>query len=256
MLNLIKADLYRITKGKTLWITLGIVVLYTVILGVTGSSGSIGVGERPAEIEIMLSGSALQRAAMMNGDILFYSFLPIIIIVSASDFTTSTVKNVLSTGISRTKYYFSKFILALVLSSILILIYVTIPSIAGTLRYGYGNALSLSQYLDILSIQLPIYIAVISIGIFISISCRKTAHLNAIYISGFIAFPLILMILESINSKLHFLSKYDLVSKLRISAISEIVSKNDILSAITFSLCVIIVTTVSGITLFRRSEIK
>lgn len=260
MLNLIKAELYRIFRSKALWITLIVLIAFLTINGLTGAVGTMGTFNE--DVDAMrettngLKGSLVQLYQMATGDNLFYFFLPILVAVIATDFTNGTVRNVLARGSSRTKYYLSKLILSILLCSIFIIIYETYPLAIGTIRYGLGDYFNIFNYWRILLTQIPIYLAVVSLGTFIALTVKKTATLNAIYIPIFVVTQLIIATLIGFNDKFKWLIDYELSLGIRKYVFTETITNNNIISAFTLGISVIIITTVLGIILFRKSEIK
>ena len=130
MINLMKADIYRIFRGKGLYITIGFMLLLW-FLQSFGMMESIGISsesmESPDVIVSKLTGSAVPLIMMRANDNLLYILLPIIIFIASVDFSSGTVKNILINGISRTKYYFSKLILAMLFCSIMLFSCIVIP---------------------------------------------------------------------------------------------------------------------------------
>ena len=257
MLNLIRADLYRILRSKALWITFSVLVVFVVASGMTGVIGTIGMYNSALEdLNTLKSGSMLQLGQMAAGDDLFYFFLPILVVVVTTDFTNGTVKNTLGKGCSRVTYYCSKLILSMVVCSVFVVMFNTFPLLVGTLLYGLGDYFETYNYFRILATQIPLYLAVVSLGCFIALTVKKTASLNAIYIPMFIVAQIVITILVNLNSKFIALMDFELSMGVRKYALVETITNNDILAKWGLGIIVIVITTVLGIILFRRSEIK
>lgn len=63
MLNLIKADMYRTIRSKAFWITFIVLISYLILVGLTGSVGTIGVATSVNEREylsLLDSGTGMQ----------------------------------------------------------------------------------------------------------------------------------------------------------------------------------------------------
>ena len=261
MFNLIKADIYRILRGKALWVTFGLLLTHSVFVGITGAIGTVGIStEETFEIAEMVaevtSGSSIQLGNMSTGDLLFYFILPIIVMVVSVDFSNGAIRNVLSRGVSRVEYYLSKLLLAMLLSSFLMLLFLTMPMIVGTVFHGFGNVFETYSYFRIVLTQLPVYYAVVSIGTFIALTLKKTAVLNAVYIPMFIVAQIILSIIMYNSNSFDFLANYELGLLLSKYVGVEVITNSNILSTFIYTICVIIGTTGLGIFLFNKSEIK
>ncbi|MDR0978938.1 MAG: ABC transporter permease subunit, partial [Lachnospiraceae bacterium] len=174
MLNLMKADVYRVFKGKAFWITLLVLLVFLVMNALTGTIGTMGMNNESLsnlmKTEPDLNGSLTQLYQMATADNLFYFFLPIIVAVITTDFVSGTARNVLAQGVSRTKYYLSKLLLVGLLSSTFIIIYETLPFAIATIKFGVGNYFDTFNFWRILLTQIPIYLAVISIGTLIALT--------------------------------------------------------------------------------------
>ena len=257
MLNIMKADLYRCVRGKAFWITLVVLVLFLVVMGISATVGTMGLAN--AAIEDMPSikaGSWIQLSQMATADNLFYFFLPIFAAVISTDFTHGTVKNVLSKGCSRTTYYLAKLFLSLIVCCVLIVVYETVPFLVGTALYGVGDYFKTYNPGTILLTQIPIYFAVVSLGCFIALSVKKTAVLNSVYISMFIVTQILIITLVNFFSFFGKLAEFELGMAIRKFVFVENITTLDILSNSILAIIVILVTTIAGIILFRKSEIK
>jgi len=114
MIRLMRADMYRIFRGKGIYITLGLMLLLvSLTIFVFRSAIQTGVVVAPEDmdsampvVEEVISGSVAAQMALGSMDAMaYYFFLPLIIIVAMAAFTSGAVKNELSTGISRTRFY-------------------------------------------------------------------------------------------------------------------------------------------------------
>ncbi|MFR3287206.1 MAG: hypothetical protein ACLTQU_07885 [Enterococcus casseliflavus] len=95
MLNFIRADLYRLSKSKSFWITEGIILLL-VILAVV-SNGDVGVTlgdstQTTGSLAEMTGFLAIQTS--LSSMLLYYS-LPLVMQVLGSEYTKGTMKNTL-----------------------------------------------------------------------------------------------------------------------------------------------------------------
>ncbi|HAB66076.1 MAG TPA: hypothetical protein DCE23_01785, partial [Firmicutes bacterium] len=143
MLNMIKSDMYRILKGKGFYAAIILVLMICFTSAISMSGGFIGISTStsftPEERELYNkldetknikeyrevmkeNGSfALDKEVIGQNTNLYYVFIIIVVIVLTSDFSNKTVKNTISSSISRKKYYLSKVILIFALCTFIIL---------------------------------------------------------------------------------------------------------------------------------------
>jgi ABC-type transport system involved in multi-copper enzyme maturation permease subunit len=135
MLNIIRADLYRVFREKAVYITFGIFAGFISLFRIVELIGiNVGFGIVNAESTILTNdfdGMIAPFAMMILMDFLVYFLLSVIIVVVSSDFSSNAVRNVLAGGVSRTKYYISKLITAIGFCVILACSSIIVPSVIG-----------------------------------------------------------------------------------------------------------------------------
>ena len=273
MLNIIKADMYRIFRGKGFYIT--IILLFVTIALQTAVSSKAAVGiynTEEAEIdtieefteEVLLApekfkGNTAAFEMMENTDTLLYFLLPFIIFIAAADFSTDTVKNVLSNGVPRVKYYLSKLILSCAFCLLFLLLNIIVPIVTATVLRGFGGEFNVDFILRLLrpfAAQLFMCLSVTCVGIFLVFATKRTAAVNGAYISFCLLPMLIMYILFMLNNKLEFLFKYDVISNIRMLVHIDVADSADIIRAFAVGAFYILASTIGGIAIFKRSEIK
>jgi ABC-type transport system involved in multi-copper enzyme maturation permease subunit len=257
MLNIMRSDLYRITKGKCLYITLIIFLTLTVIQAVF--PGRVFWGLKPlVNIPAELDGMHSHLAVMVSADNIIYIMLSIIFVLAATDFSSGAVKNTLSSGVSRTKLYLSKLMLGSLICIIMYASAIFLSTLAVTLITGFGGTFSFAYMLSVLipfAAQLVMLIGVISIGISIIFITKKGAALNAIYLSFFIGITTIIVLIARATGY-EFLVKYDFVLNLQSLADVENMAAVDIFRALVIGMAFTVICTSIGILAFKKSEIK
>lgn len=138
MLNFIRADLYRLSKSKSFWITEGIILLL-VILAVV-SNGDVGVTlgdstQTTGSLAEMTGFLAIQTS--LSSMLLYYS-LPLVMQVLGSEYTKGTMKNIITVGVSKSAYLFGKFLVYALVLVLQILAICLVSFIAGTIIGGVG----------------------------------------------------------------------------------------------------------------------
>ena len=283
MLNIIRADMYRIMRGKALYITLAVLLVLNLIMIIslnafqTGAmdvdqASGIGVG-----IEIGVQDEAALAAAMeelqainLNGvhvpnllaasmENLVWFLLPIIVVVAAAIFSHGTVKNDIAWGICRVKLYFSKLLLSSALSVVLLIFYIGSGMLIATIINGFGGPAPAGHWVNLLQVlgaQLFMLIAMVSIGVFLTFTTKRTAAVNGIFIAFALAPPLIISLLEFANPNFSRLFNFDMLSNIMRLANLHYLTTRELMYAFGLGAFYLLATTIGGIVLFRRTEIK
>ena len=210
MNNLIKADLYRTKKYKSLYVV-AIVCFVFVLLSALLYRGidfvaqnmidtSVPMGDASAgDVSQMLSqtfgsGTALSTAIeILKSDTLIYSLIAIFIVVSALEFSSGTIKNSLTYGIKRKDIYFSKLITSIIYTLFYYIVFFVSAILCSMLVYW--QTIPMDSILDLLFIglkQLPIYIGIIAAGHCFVFMTQSTVGSVALYIVSFMIFNTIL----------------------------------------------------------------
>lgn len=220
MLNIIKSDIFRIIRGKTLYIAL-IVMIAMVIMSLIGmSAGRIGIVMSNSELgtEENIQNSELEERIKNTSSLietrkivkeygefeldkeivganinLYYIFIAIVFIVICVDLADSTVKNTLSSAISRKKYYLAKLIECLLLGTVFILINNYGIYFLNIVINGSKFSSDFVEFTKLTIIQLPILYGLISALVCIAFVVKKKSIYNGISIPLIMGIQLILM---------------------------------------------------------------
>jgi len=118
MMNIIRADVYRIFRGWGVWVVFGIAALLPAAMIIASYlSGEL--------TEFVYDAPAFSAAEGMSVLMLFLVFLavPVFTITAGPVFQDKTVKNEVSWGVSRTTLYLSRMIVAAVWCVLIVLVY-------------------------------------------------------------------------------------------------------------------------------------
>jgi ABC-2 type transport system permease protein len=263
MRNIIKADLYRIFRGMGVYIAF--TVLLIVIIAQVAEAGIIGIAIGPVYDGYMTGRNAPILIASYS-DNLVYFLLAFIVFITSADFKNGAVKNLLSCGVSRTKYYFAKLVLVAVVSAVLMLFFFVTAIVTATIFNGFGESVDAEYFITIAEIYLPqlyLLFAFGCVGTFLIFTIKNTAALNTIYI----AFTIVPMMVLSMASTVdRTLIDYDLIFNMKWFAIDKVYPIVGIESlnppatnlprALILGGAWILTSTVGGILLFKKAEIK
>ena len=279
MLNIIKSDLYRVFKGKSIYVAIIIILILASVSCFSMSPGHIGVNtsfeEQPLiedeEIlnkvyetdsiletrELMKEYGAypLDKAQLGANANLYYFFIIIVVIVLVTDLSNSTAKNTLSSAISRKKYYMSKLITCIGLGTFLVLVNNYGSYLINLIMNGKEFSAGFFEIIKLTIVQLPILYGIISMLVCIGFCFRKTGTFNSITIPLIIVMQLFIMGCSSLfhldaNNILNYEFQY-IISNLITNP-----SNTYILKTLILAVFYIVIFNVIGYSVFKKTEIK
>ena len=270
MMNIIRADIYRIFRGKGIYITFAVMLLLVFfsvfIFNSMPQTGIIIASEAVEDVNEMIlpempvmTGATAATLVFSSMEFMAYFFLPLIIIVAMAMFSTGAIKNELSTGLSRIKLYFSKFLLSFILCVVLMLSFVLLTILSATILngvgyWGEGLLLDIIKMLGALTL---LALAFNSVGMFLCFVTKRTAAVNGIYIALLFVPSIIVLMLSMAFPNILEILNYDLFNQFTVfsQAVLE-PSAADITRSVAVCLAFILVPTIAGVSLFRKAEIK
>ncbi len=219
MINILKSDLYRAVRSKGFYIALVFVLIVSVFSAAIMQPGIIfSAGLQQSDIyecldipesELAKFSISETRDYLIHNDRYFlerdyfsqsmniyYMFIIMTVIVIASDFSNGSVKNTLSSAISRRKYYISKVGLTVILCMLLMLLNAVSIHLCMRIFNNGANILSFAELMKIYVLQLPVVLALASVLSGLAFVFRKTAALNGVSIPLIFCFQLILEIFK------------------------------------------------------------
>lgn len=284
MINMIKADCYRISKSIAMYIGIMIMLLmigtsiYTVQ---PGSIGMVSVGDvstmQTSGIEtafgnitleemqtmgisdfraimLKIEGYELDRDILAQNMNLYYVFIFVAALAIAADFSNSRIKNTLSSAISRNKYFASKLIFVTAVCLIIFFMNTYITYFANIIFNGSKLSAGIGNVTKASLMQLPAVLALISILNGLAFMLKKPSLFNTVVIPFVMVFQLLLSLavkLFNINEKY---IDYELQIMLGKLAYDPSVSY----TVHSYIVCAVIITvfTLLGYLSFRKAEIK
>ncbi len=281
MLNIIKSDLYRILRGKAIYICCLVIIAMFSLSAYELSPGNVGmttnnmdeVGIRSQILseedqeEFYKTESIkevrefmkkfpykLDKAILGSNANLYYIFIVIVVIVLSTDFSNSTVKNTISSSISRKKYYMSKLITILIITTGLIFFNTYGTYIVNLMMNGKAFCSNLWEITKVTLYQLPLMYGIISMLVCISALTRKTAIFNTITIPFIIVFQLLLMSAVSlfkISKNIYIWEFQAALSKLAGSPANDY-----IIECVILGIAYIVIFNIIGYQAIKKAEIK
>ena len=291
MINMLRADLYRLLRSKGFYIAVFILLLiigvsiYMVEPGHVGMAGTVGeisyetdldiqnvsnkeyvmnemsYKERQElsasqfrEIMLKVEGYELDRNILAVNMNLYYIFIFFAVIILTADFSGSSVKNTLSSAISRNKYYFTKLCFISLCCIVVFFLNTYIAYFANILFNGRKLASSLETVTKISLLQLPAMLALASILTGIGFMVKRTAIFNTVAIPLILVFQMVLSLAASIFKIKDEYLYYEF--QIMIGKLANDPSNSFILHSCLVCIAVIIVFNLLGYLSFIKAEIK
>lgn len=280
MINMIKADLYRVFRGKGIYLAIllavimassSIYVMQPGYIGLTSSDTISGDSMVDDETGLELSatnsisktrkilketsGYPLDSAIIGTNVNLYYMFIIIVVGVLVTDLSHSTAKNTLSSAISKKKYYLSKLFTCCLLCIGLVLLNNYGTYIFNRLINGAKFSSGIEKITKYTLVQLPIMCGIISLLLCMAFLLRKTAAFNAVSIPFVMAAQIVIMGVSALFSiKSNHIMEYEY--QFMLSNLVTDTSFSYIMKSITLAIIYIVVFNILGYNVFRKSEIK
>ena len=280
MLNIIKSDLFRVVKGKGIYIAI-FMMIFMITMSIIGMSpGYIGISSnivetsnestKTEEMEERIynaktlkeerqiikeyGGFELDKQIIGANCNLYYIFIVIVFVVICVDLSDSTAKNTLSSAISRKKYYLSKLVTSLLLGTIIILLNNYCMYFLNIIINGKEFSSNFMEFTKLTVIQFPILYGIISILVCISFTSKKKSLYNGISIPLLMIVQLILLGMISllkIDPSIMEFEVQNILSNIVINQESKYIIRAFIMGTIyTLGFNII------GYYLFKKTEIK
>lgn len=248
MLNYIKAELYRNFNRVYYWsfviIISALALLFNTVMVATPSTMDVN--------QLMFIGIQLINLPI-------FLVLMMVDIVTSEENKNSTLRNVVSFGMSRNKIILSKIITTIILSTIAAVIILTVFLGSGAILFGFGKDFSLYMVKDFslrLLVALPLWIGAISVGTFLGILFKNNTLSSFIYFGMFSITGNIIRLLSLIVSqKLMYIHKFLItinLSKIKV----DTVTSYDLSFAALVGVGFTIVFTILSMVYFNKKEVK
>ncbi len=246
MLNYIKAELYKDLNRLSYKITILILVLLSVTANVLFTGPKV---------------TALESMYMAMNCLPAVVFLIMMYIDVTEELKDKTLRNTLTSGLSREKLYISKLIIPIIISFITC-IFILVFFVGSTLLFLKSGNLSsaiLTNLLLRLLCAIPLYIAAISFGVLLSFILKNQYAFAYTYIGIFALMGTFIKLLCAFVSN-KFYGIYNILITTNISVLTPVKNSNltslQMLHSIGLGFAYTIIFTIIGIIIFRKIEIK
>ena len=278
MINMMKADFYRIFRGMGIYIGFAIMVLMLVLDIYTVSAGSLVFRvSTEAQPENELSSMSydeisqlsineyrkyilasknyqLDRDILAQNINLYYVFIFVGAVVISADFSGGSVKNTLSSAISRRKYFLSKLACVVLSCVVLFLLNTYIMYFTNKIFNGGSLALSIGDITRITLLQLPPILALSSILIGFGFVLKRPAVFNTITISFMLMIQMLTSVLSfffKIPERVFDYELPNMLARLAYNPSGDYIAKSYLVCAAMIAAALLL-----GWAFFKKAEIK
>lgn len=193
MNNLMKSDLYRAKKDKSLLVGVIVFAIYAVLAVLINKAMQNLASSAVGGLTLSFSGLSMFKSAYaLTSD--FGLLLPIFITTYIiKDFRYNTIRNKMAMGYSKTQIYLSGLFTAWIIAAILILEGSIVIGIGGTIAFGFGQTFNAELLLTLL---VYVLLSFLLIACFVSITFLITTLTGS---TGFaITFTIVIYFITSL----------------------------------------------------------
>lgn len=284
MINMIKADLFRMIRSKSIYIIIAVMLTMTIVSAATKTPGTIANAnyesmeemdmiyeiaeeENTNDLSSVLSKLDSKRSDEQKKEYslkvigsnmnLYYLIVFIVYGVLAADLSNKTIKNTLTSISGRKKYFFSKLIFILGSSTLLILLNTLTFYGINMIVNGEKYSVSLGRMLEATLMQLPMLLGLTALLTFIVYLVKSGAWYNSISLLGIILFQTVLLMLNSLlkcKAITTYLEKYEAQSAIFKLAVHPEISHTVICCIIGIGM--FLVSVIASYYIFKKAEIN
>ena len=253
MMNMFKADMYRMLRSKGMYAFIAVVVAAAASAIAFKTMVGFINGYDPTYITNGLKTDV--RNAGMNFNYYYMMLIPTSVLLIA-DFGEKTIKNTLSSVTTKTKYYVFKWLLLQSVGIVSFLFGNTVYYSFNSLINGSQYSSEATEYFSIIVMQLPAVTAIISLFVFLSFVIRKSSVFNLFALVVPLAYSSLIGLLTLFDSTKEFAQQY--MTRLDFSNVfQDIAGRVDmtyIIKAIAACIILTILFFFAGLRIYNRSE--
>lgn len=262
MKHLLSADFYRLVRSKSLYICTIILgglmavnlLLLKILILLTQSSGV-----DMSELAIFPYHSGFETAISMLGNTDITLFMGILVsILICAEFSHGTMKNPVSKGYKRSSIYFTKFIMGLEAYVVLSSVTFVVSFLMGILTTGEVGSFDgemLQFAIRTIGVEFLLQAAFISVFVMVTMSIRNIGGCIAINICMTTFSSLVYQLLNVIFRNKYDFAEYSILQNISTMAQFDVTTV-DVVRAVIISAVYFAIATISGILIFKHSDIK
>ena len=271
--RLFRADLRKQKKSSTMWVCMILAFLFGIVMAVLYYIVWLNIGSSMEATRTMIEQMGIQQEtfedvlaqfpepnlfeyanALLCDSNVFYIGAIVICVFVGSEYSMGTIKHSLARGYTRTKVFFSKFIVSVFSMLAVVLAYVLGGCVTSACMFGFSGPVGPTRIVMVLLAYFSLYIAASSLCMMIAVIMRKTGQAVAVAI----VFPILV---DSVISAITIANR-DFIYISRFWILRTFVSTEELCLAHKSYIPFLVAAVYTGISLiiaymtFRRQEIK
>lgn len=261
--KLLRADLYRIRKGKITIVGLILCAVFPVLIGLMylGIEKLIGLDSVEGIEATLFNARMLFASGYSSSNNLGIAIPVFSAIFVAADISNGTLRNKIISGASKVSIYLSHLLTSIIFNVIFINIYAIVSLLVNSLLLGYGTAFTADEFLLILrgvGIGTLDFVFLASLTTLLAMTTKNAAPTIIFSVLLSMAFGLLgtLLLFFDVEEYGYLLSMIPMVS---FSIFSTLLDETDCWILIIGAASLLVFTvlnTVLGTILFKKSDIK
>lgn len=272
MINLMKADLYRIFRGVGIYIAIALVMIMSAASVVMKEPSNIGnasvtyEGDTVVEASGFLSDETadiseehkmLVRSMIAANINLYYPLILVVFVILMSDFSNKTLKNTLTSAVSKRKYFVYKLIMSLGCSAVFIVFSNLFAYILNYIKNGKEYTEPIANILKATVLQMPMLLGIVGFLVFMGFLTRRTAVYNAITIPFVMLFQIVFGAVFRLTES-EFMEKYVVKFELQtaLDRLAYFPESQYCLQCLCFGVVEIAVFALLSWVIFKKTEVK
>lgn len=260
MINLWKANIFKVRKDVLTYVCLGLCLLMSLGNGVMGIFFDVivDVPEAKEMLEGMYTGRTLFISTLSPVNNMGFMIPIFLYIIMNRDYNTGAIRQKVIGGYSRTKIYLSSYLVTLVCGLVFQLFNMVCSLVFGTLFFGYGSkwgAEELGLLLKAGGLGLIVYALFLTIAHFYMHTLKNigyVAYIGTLFVIGGLS---ALSMLETKNGFVKFLVDWNPINQ--ISVISAFVfDSRTVITTLASSFVFMAALAAGGLYLFKKTDLK
>lgn len=270
--NLIQADLFRMSKGRTVRTTvlgLLIVMMIVMVISIVLSNGSLLNSLEPrvdtpnelaqdmAEMHALVPTTGPDLVLdILSDTIIAFFILPISLAVFGKDFSAGTYRNTLSFESDRKKVYLSKLISTTLVAQCTILIALILGGLIGSLVLGVGdlNGAYFTRLFIILLLQFPLNVALVCLYQCVIAFTKKSGAAIAIILVYLFVSTSVVQLMMLLVPDLRMIKLLDMMKGYQVMAFYDSLPKIETIAFLLISGAMMVISTVVGLWKYGKSD--
>lgn len=262
MKNLLKSDFYKLKKSKAFYILLAVSAAFALVMAFALQGGASMARSGDPDIQNIVRMKSNFGGAWFIGQSLSNGIHALIIaifvsIFVAGEFNYGTMKNIVSKGFNRVQIYFAKFITSAVAAIIMLVAYMAVGCIAGTIMWGFdpngiasfGNLITL--FLD----QALLILAYTAVFVFVAMSLRSNGASIGVNICVVMLVATLLQAVSLLFGGSVNLADFWISGNLsKLATLSP--AGSDVTRGVIVAVVYAVAATLAGSALFKKQDIK